>query len=222
MASTKWRVRTTEEAAMQLFGRVVALGLVVWATWAGARLLMGPPDAARAQSGCGGPRWLVKTLGDPDAARVDFAPVAASIAELVALPAPPPEAVVQAEETRFTPVELTTYTLTARVAAARLMSDGDLRLVLANPQDPNETMIAELPDVINCPVGAAPELRDQMAAAREAFLTAFGTPPTAEQALLDAPIEITGVGFFGPGGRLPGIAANRIELHPVLALRPLP
>ncbi len=164
------------------------------------------------EAGCGVQRWAVKTLTDADVGFVDFTPVATTVADLVAHPEPdsrPPNS-------RVAPVELTTYTLTANLVEAKLEPDRDIHLVISDLNDPEQTMIVELPDAPNCAPDADPHLIRQMQAARDAFIAALGEPPSRSWMALSGRAQITGVGFFDFIHGQRGIARNGIELHPVL------
>jgi len=75
---------------------------------------------------CGAERWLVKTLDDQDAGKVNLKPVAATVAGLIAL-APPTGPLPN--NSRVAPVELTTYVVRAVVVERRHEQDHDLHLV---------------------------------------------------------------------------------------------
>jgi hypothetical protein len=98
-------------------------------------------DDAPARLRCGAERWPVKTLSDADAANVNLNPVPATITELAALPAP---ASLPADH-RIAAVELTTYAVRARLIEFKRESDDDFHLVIAEPNDREKTMIAEIP-----------------------------------------------------------------------------
>lgn len=157
-------------------------------------------------------RWPVKTLSDADAERVDFMPVTTTVADLISLPVP----FVRSPNLRVTPVELTTYTVTAELVEAKLEADSDIHPVIADLNDPNKTMIVEFPDAPDCTLGADPELLSQMQTARAAFVAAFGLPPSIRFMPLSGIAQITGVGFFDLIHGQRGVAPNGIELHPVL------
>ena len=55
---------------------------------AGSAAQQPPTVAPQAEVSCGVERWAVKTLSDPDAVRVSFTPVPASVTQLRAIPAP--------------------------------------------------------------------------------------------------------------------------------------
>ncbi len=170
------------------------------------------PNALR----CGAERWQVKTLSDPDAAKVNVKPVPATIAQLVALPAPtylPPDR-------RIPPVELTTYVIKARLIEYKRENDDDFHLVIADPADRTKTMIAEI-----AAPGCSEQAQKLLDPARREFVHLFGhvskswswssPPPGADL------IELTGVGFFDFDHGQNGVAPNAIELHPVLSVRPV-
>lgn len=164
---------------------------------------------------CGAERWTVKTLSDPDAAKVNFKPVPATIGELAAMP---PPKVYLSPDRRFPPVELTTYVVKARLIEYKREHDDDFHLVIADPADRSKTMIAEI---------AAPGCSDKgqalLGPARREFVHIFGhvskswswssPPPGADL------VEVTGVGFFDFDHGQNGVAPNAIELHPVLGIR---
>ena len=85
----------------------------------GLRMTVGVEETRQAEDDapvylhCGAERWPVKTLSDPDAEKVNFNPVPATISELTALPAPP----TLPPDHRIVPVELTTYVVRARLLA---------------------------------------------------------------------------------------------------------
>ncbi len=164
-------------------------------------------------AGCGKERWPVKTMDDPQAALVDPQPLAMSVAALRQLTAP----TSLPADGRAAPWELRRVTVTARLVAARREQDHDFHLVIADPQDPRLTMIAELPDPACAAVAngtAAPSILQ----ARKEFIDHFGTPPSDQFVPLHGLVTITGVVFFDfPHGQY-GLAPNAVELHPVLDL----
>jgi hypothetical protein len=160
--------------------------------------------------------WAQKTLSDPRAALVDPTPVPSTVAGLVALS----HARVRTASLRTPGFETTDYRVTARLLAARRMSDRDIHLVLADPVDRSRRMIAELPDP-GCRDVAQSLFRRSMAGARGAFVSACGLPPKNRYAHLAGTATLDGVGFFDEPHhhRLPGEAANNVELHPLLGFR---
>jgi hypothetical protein len=112
---------------------------------------------------------------------------------------------------------MTIFTIKALLLGYHHEQDEDFHLVLANPDDQTQTMIAEIP---------APDcLKDQKLAKvsqdmRAALAQAFGSPGAKTARLPHpVPILIRGVGFYDfPHGQ-DGLAPNAIELHPVLGLK---
>ncbi len=164
------------------------------------------------RAACGVERWPVKTLSDADVGLVDFTAVPTTVEELIAFPAPE----YRPQNSRVAPVELTTYTIVANLIAAKLEPDSDIHLVISALTDDNQTMIVEFPDGPNCAPDTDQELVNQMQAARDAFIAAFGVPPSSYFKQLSGEAQITGIGFFDRIHGQHGVAPNGIELHPVL------
>lgn len=163
---------------------------------------------------CGVERWPVKVLADDDAASVDpLDDVSETVAELVHLPAP----ASLPERNRLAPVELTTYSIAARLVEAKLEPDADIHLIIADPSS-GDTMITELPDADHCALTADPGFVAKMDAARSTFVAQFGLPPNDRFLPIGAMAHVTGVGFFDFVHEQRGVAPNGIELHPVLGL----
>jgi hypothetical protein len=164
-----------------------------------------PAAAGRA---CGVERWWVKTGIDPDAQRVDVAhPKAASIAELVALPAP----ASIPERSRLEPAELTVFVVTGTLVAYKLEDDSDVHLILHD--DEGRELLAELPWT-EC-VGESSPFAALIASAGEVFDSRFELTHSWRRTRL--PVRVMGVGFFDfPHGQRG--ATNSFELHPVLRI----
>jgi hypothetical protein len=161
---------------------------------------------------CGEERWPVKTLSDRDAARVNLTPTAGSVAELRALPTPARRPI----SSRVAPVELTTYSVTARVVEFKIEEDRDVHLVIADPADLAARMIVEFPDATDCKGALASAEADLMRQARLELIAAFGEPSATGFRPLQGAVTIDGVGFFDILHGQRGVAPNGIELHPVL------
>lgn len=125
-----------------------------------------------------------------------FAAARTTIHFLVTRPAP-----ATLPTTRL-PFERHVFTVTAAVTLVRQEEDGDLHLVLRADSD---HMIAESPSP-GCDSRATPLRREQMTAARARIR-------------LCAHATVTGVAFFDFKHGQTGVAANAIELHPILAFR---
>jgi hypothetical protein len=163
-------------------------------------------DASHTTMACGTGRWSVKTGADADAPRVSRAPVAITIAELVALKPP----AVRPESSRIAPVELTTYELrNVTLELAKLEFDSDYHLAV---NDGKRSMIAEAP-FPGC-VPSTSSFAADIACARgqvDAKLTVTTSPlrPNVE-------VTIVGVGFFDEIHSFG--APNGIELHPMIGI----
>jgi hypothetical protein len=195
----------------------VALLAVIWlvtgcttATTAGhlAPSVTTPTATASGAPHCGLERWPVKTGTDADAGKVDLsAAQPTTITHLAALTPPP----VLPQASRIPPVEMTVYQVTATLREYKIEADRDVHAVLS---DGTQTMIAELPDPA-CAAGS--RFLPQITAARNWFDTRFHPSGTWQHA--GAVVTVTGVGFWdNPHGQT-GVAANAIELHPVLDIQ---
>ena len=153
---------------------------------------------------CGVERWRVKILADDDRSPVRWTPTPASISGLRELPVP---AAAFPPSRRVAPYELQLYRVHAVVRQILTESDGDWHIVLADPEDPRATMVAEIPDS-SCALGSGHEA--DYAAARRALRAV----PRG------ALVELDVVGFFDFLHGQRGMAPNGFELHPVVAIHP--
>jgi hypothetical protein len=173
--------------------------------------LLPSAHAVPRQTGCGVERWPVKVLADADVAGVDFNAVQETVADLVALPAPD----VLPDTNRLSPVELTTYAITANLIEAKLEDDGDIHVVIADPAT-SDTMIVEIPDAAHCALTTDFGLVVQMQSARDDYVATFGLPSRERFTRVSGTALVVGVGFFDFLHGQAGVAPNGIELHPVL------
>jgi hypothetical protein len=161
---------------------------------------------------CGEERWDVKTLSDPAAISLSYAPVDTTVDALRALPKPP----VGQSTPRMPGVQSTTYRITVSLKLFKVEDDRDIHLVVADLSDPTHTMIVEFPDIA-CEGPNRSAQRDTMDAARAALVAACGSPNTSSFKNLTGTATLTGVGFFDIIHGQTGVAPNGIELHPVLS-----
>jgi hypothetical protein len=195
----------------------LAVPLLVLAAAVAIPLARSPARAATTavvdqRPACGTERWPVKVFEDPDAGLVDMSQaVPESVADLVRVPPP----ANLPDDRRLSPVELTLYSVTARLVEAKREEDSDFHVVIADP-DTNDTMIVELPDAARCAPGASGDHVAEMQAARNAFIARFGTPSSDRFVPLSGTAQIIGLGFFDFLHGQTGVAPNAIELHPVL------
>ena len=99
---------------------------------------------------CGVERWSVKTLSDADAPRINLEALPSTVSELASQPAPSVEELRQHADSRIDdlgdpPIELSTYTVRVMLLQFKTETDEDIHLVIADADDPSQTMIAEFP-----------------------------------------------------------------------------
>lgn len=168
---------------------------------------------ALAQITCGHERWLIKTLSDRDAATVASSPIESSVARLIAIPRPstlPPD-------TRIDPIERQTFKVVARLIRVKKERDGDYHLDLADPAEPEKTMIAEIPSP-HCYNGVDPGVAAKFRDARSKLDQVMRGSSRGVRGEQSFEVSIIGVGFFDFMRGQHGMAPNGLELHPVLAL----
>lgn len=188
---------TIPPAAEERNGRIKCVALVA------LFLLAAAP--ARAE------RWAVKTLTDQRWTTVDFHPKQTTIRALRAFPVPQGIYGPAGRIHRMNPVELTVWRIRARLVSVEREPDGDIHLVLAEPDDPAVTMIAEVP---------APGQNVTFAAKWRAIRRDLHNLEFAGK--LNVLVEVEGVGFFDFVHDQPGVAPSGVELHPVMKLTVLP
>jgi hypothetical protein len=170
-------------------------------------------------SACGTERWAVKTLTDDSVGDINHTPESASVTELGQKDAPSQQSLHQDGDSRFGPVETTTYRVKALLLGYRSEEDEDFHLVLADPDTPDNTMIAEIP-ASGCVNDEA--FGEKLQNMRDALVSRFGEPgPHTKRLPHPVPITLRGIGFFDIKHSTPqdGVAPNGIELHPVLGMR---
>lgn len=164
---------------------------------------------------CGTERWAVKTLSDADASRVNLTPQPATVAWLVAQPLP----AHLPEDGRIPGIETQTFAVRARILRFKLETDRDVHIVLADLENPEVTMIAEIPSSECSGACSSAHVRD-FQTALEALASHFGEPIERFERLPRETIAtVTGVGFFDFQHGQSGLAPNGIELHPVLRIQ---
>jgi hypothetical protein len=168
--------------------------------------LAAPPQAAATCGVCGTERWSVKTLSDADRDKVHLAPREVTVGWLASQKPPahlPPDR-------RVAPIETQTYKIRALLVGYKLEEDGDLHVVVADVEDPSKTMIVEIPSP-DCAGACASGHGEDFQRART-VITELPEPVSP------VTIVVTGVGFFDFFHGQAGVAANGIELHPVLRI----
>lgn len=158
---------------------------------------------------CGVERWPVKTLAD----NPKFGPaIPTSVSELIGLKAPNETVLKRAESKRF-PSETYLYAVDALIMGFKLESDGDFHIVIANPTNESQTMIAEIPSGDCVPAN----FKEKFDGLQVRFEKEFGKPIKRFRHLPQpVHVKITGVFFFDFLHGQTGVAPNGAELHPVL------
>lgn len=178
-----------------------------------AILLVALATATAHASPCGEERAAVKLGLDAEAVRLSTEPYDTTVARLVALPRPGRIP----ESTRAGDVERMVWRVEGTMVAYKLETDGDFHVVLADEH--GVTLIVEVPAPQCTESGAWGE---QVAAARAAFLSmlsARGFPaPSKRLRRTRIPVRVSGFGFYDRLHGQVGVAANGVELHPVLAI----
>jgi hypothetical protein len=159
-------------------------------------------DAVSLGAQCGFERWPVKILTDQDRQLVDFSPVDETVSALNDLK--PHD--TYPYDRRLRNEELRVYRVRARLVEMHDEADSDLHLVIAEPDKPDVTMIAEIPAPF-CAIGSGHE-SDYKAARADALRIPEGSL-----------VEVEGVGFFDKMHAQRGVARNGFEIHPVLRIR---
>ena len=186
------------------------LGLtVVPFAWAGLAPAKTTAPSSK-QVGCGIERWSVKTLADPAGRTLTLSPKATTIRALRKRTVP---GYLGLRRSRG--VERTTFRVRAKLVEMKLEADSDIHLVIADPTRSGATLIAELPSP-SCTAGATPKARLKMRRARNALISACGSPSSSFRRL-SGTATISGVGFFDQIHGQTGVAPNGIELHPVVS-----
>lgn len=166
---------------------------------------------------CGVDRWAVKTLSDLAARKVNFAAQYATIQSLTSEKRP--IAKLASPKNRLSPLEYKTFKVRALIVGYKLESDRDFHIVLADPQSPGTTMVAEIPDP-QCDGAKASDYAEKYQSARSTLIHLLGPPQKGQfKSGNNVLVTITGVAFFDAIRGQTGAAANGIELHPVLSIQ---
>ncbi len=158
---------------------------------------------------CGVERWDAKVLADGSALS---GPYASTVANLLTIAAP-----YESPFASRTAPERYIYRVQAELLGFKLEQDGDIHLIIAQPGDRTQTMIAEIPDP-KCMRGAPAQYVNDVAQTRLNFVRTYGIPPFREFRLVYQPITVTGPLLFDFEHGQRGAATNDVEIHPVIAI----
>lgn len=165
------------------------------------------PDIPAGQS-CGVERWDIKTLSDPDAARVELGSgIPTTIAALNNLAA----RCAGLPDRRISPDEFRVYRVVGIVTDVSLQDDRDYHVVLADPNDQSMTIVTEVADP-GCDGARTSPHRQTLTQARASF-DALG-----RSALVGQRVRLTGVAFYDFDHRQRGRSRSCLELHPVIEI----
>jgi len=166
---------------------------------------------------CGVDRWAVKTLSDLAARKVNFEAQYATIQSLTSEKRP--IAKLASPKNRLSPLEYKTFKVRALIVGYKLESDRDFHIVIADPQNPGTTMVAEIPDP-QCDGAKASDHAEKYQSARSTLIHLLGPSQKGQfKSGNNVLVTITGVAFFDAIRGQTGAAANGIELHPVLSIQ---
>jgi len=113
---------------------------------------------------------------------------------------------------RFAPAETTVYKISGTLTAIEKGPSGDYRLVIADWDNPQITMIAVSPDPA-CASGS--RFADNIAAVRHVLDRKLGQ---FRRLTPNLPLTATGIAFFDTLRGQEGAAPNGIELHPLIGI----
>jgi len=196
--------------------RVVVVVSVTLIGMAVALSAMAKPTHVKVISACPGvERWRVKTLSDIDVAKVRITKVVHTTVAKLRLTKP---SVPIGQQTPRLSTERTVYQVTAQLVEAKVESDGDVHLVIAQVGHPSQMMIVEFPKPECAPESGSPDV-GWIDKGRSEFVGLCGTPGSSRFKKLHGLATVTGVGFFdikhGGVGQTGHAPFNR-ELHPVI------
>ena len=160
---------------------------------------------------CGVERWPVKTLSDQDAGRVDFNSIPTTIRDLNLVAA---QCSALPEPRTFAP-EFQVHEVLGRITVARLETDRDYHIALADPFDSNFTIVTETADPI-CEGAISSGYRSSLIQARAQFDALVAGRSLS--ALAGTIVRVRGVGFYDFNHGQTGRSQSCMELHPILSI----
>ena len=163
---------------------------------------------------CGTERWQIKTVSDPESRKIDWSPRSSSISDLLKLEAP------KVLDDSRTEAETRVYSVQAILmgwkAETGTHGDRDYHVVLADPSDPQQTLIAEVPSS-DCTGACSSSHVEQFLETRQELVNHLPAPQAHFRRLNPSwLVRVQGVGFFDIYHNQIGVAENCLELHPVL------
>ncbi len=211
--------RPTRNVSVQKWVALLAIVTLAIGIWLALRLRpsnrrVTPTNIACGVT-CGTERWTVKTLSDDGVGCVDFRPKPTTIFWLVSEPIPE----LVSDHARIRPAECLVWEVTGKLLAFKMEDDGDFHIILEDLTQPKATMVVEIPDTA-CQGACSGSHETEMAQARAIFIRSFGLPTHRFHIVQETTlVTVTGVAFFDFKHGQRGVAANGIELHPVIGFK---
>lgn len=166
---------------------------------------------------CGVERWHVKTMSDTFASQVNRNVQLVTVDTLIHA-AVPSGLSSSSDNVRFSPWELQAVRVRGTIVGWKTETDNDYHIVIADMNNPNETMIIEPPSSA-CSGACQSGYGALYQSARAAFVTCLGSPPSSFTAPGKTVVaDITGVPMFDLLHGQTGVAPNGIEVHPVISV----
>ncbi len=156
---------------------------------------------------CGTERWPVKTATDKDQTAISAHATPATVNQLSQIAAPINPNIKP--DRRYSPTELTIYEVTGKLTVIKSEADQDYHIVLTDEK--GRTMIVE---AVAPECAAQSRYAKEITAVRKALDDKFGQ--IDRKHVISQMATVTGVGFFDRIHGQEGVAANGIELHPLV------
>ena len=166
---------------------------------------------------CGVQRWHIKTLGDAYVNTINWTPVLGNVSDLTSAPVPAGYDQYN-DTTRYAPYETQAYRIRAVLVGWKTESDHDFHMVIADINNPSDTMIIEPPDP-TCSSACDGGFANYFSSVRTKLTNCFGPAPSS---FTNFPsgivVDVTGVPLFDALHGQTGVASNGIELHPLMSI----
>lgn len=166
---------------------------------------------------CGVQRWHIKTLDDAYVNTINWTPILANVSTLTAAPVPAGYDQYN-DTTRYAPYETQAYRIRATLVGWKTETDHDYHIVIADINNPSNTMIIEPPDPA-CSAACASNFGNYYTSVRNKLVSCFGAAPSSFTNFPSGVVvDVTGVPLFDALHGQTGVAPNGIELHPLLSI----
>ncbi|HKU67125.1 MAG TPA: hypothetical protein VJP85_05040, partial [Candidatus Baltobacteraceae bacterium] len=137
----------------------------------------GGNSAGTCGTSCGVQRWHIKTLGDAYVNTINWTPILGNVSTLTSAPVP-----VNYDQyndtTRYAPYETQAYRIRATLVGWKIETDHDFHIVIADVNNPSNTMIIEPPDP-NCSSACDGGFANYFQSVRTKITNCFGQAPSS-------------------------------------------